>query len=194
MGLHWPHRWQASSHRDLRCSQDLCNATKNCGSWLASDESLKSTTPLSPDEKKRQPCGWRFCFSLKLAARSSQLPYSGFLRPKPGRWPEPAGAPRRLPDGLSSASLIPGRFGAGLAGRLLVVSAGRSATGVPRPAGAPRSPRSVRPLAGRGLCSDSGNHGAALASSLASQLPQGSAVFTGFMQRNKKLWELACQR
>ncbi|PTT28266.1 hypothetical protein DBR18_17045 [Pseudomonas sp. HMWF021] len=26
-----------------------------------------------------------FCFSSKLAAQSSQLPYSGFLRPKPGR-------------------------------------------------------------------------------------------------------------
>ena len=108
-----------------------------------------------PDQKKRHPKGWRFHEPLK--AQGLTALHSGLRRPKPGRWPEPAGAPRRLPEGASrSTRTMPGRFfGAGLAGRL--VSTGRSATGVPRlesprPAGAPRpSPRSVRPLAGRGV-------------------------------------------
>src|SRR5450830_926818 len=72
-----------------------------------------------------------------------RLLYSGLRRPNPGRWPEPAGAPRRLPDGASLSRTRLGRLvlGAGLAGRLL--SVGRSATGVPRV-------DSPRPAAGRG--------------------------------------------
>ena len=98
-------------------------------------------------KKTPAPRGWRFLYCANR--------YCGLRRPKPGRWPEPAGAPRRLPDGASSTSFGPVRLG--LVGRLLT-SLGRSATGAPRPAGT----RSVRPdglRAGRGASSRAGRDG-----------------------------------
>jgi hypothetical protein len=43
----WPHRWQASSHKEPCCQCDLRHNTRTCGSWLASDEARSDTLKTS---------------------------------------------------------------------------------------------------------------------------------------------------
>src|SRR5471032_1683035 len=140
---HW--RYKCGSGLARECAVSVTRCT-DCSTAFASKPAPTFLTVFH-GKKKRQPEGWRF-FVLHLH-------HCGFLRPKPGRWPEPAGAPRRLPDGSSATSFGPGRlFAAGLAGRLvLALSAGRSDAGEPRPS--PRLPRpplgASPPRAGRGV-------------------------------------------
>jgi len=43
----WPHRWQASSHKEPCCQCDLRHNTRTCGSWLASDKARSDTLKTS---------------------------------------------------------------------------------------------------------------------------------------------------